>query len=110
MNVILFDDPAIRVNLFPFTLTRPVGAIRIGILTIAEKWEQWLKTTVSFQTEDYLSAKFPRRAGVDDLLINGALCPDAELKAAVSALPSGYFLVQGNLLLAARNPRGAMTE
>jgi UDP-N-acetylglucosamine diphosphorylase/glucosamine-1-phosphate N-acetyltransferase len=110
MNVILFDDPAIRVNLFPFTLTRPVGAIRIGILTIAEKWEQWLKTTVSFQTEDYLSAKFPRRAGVDDLLINGAVCPDAELKAAVSALPSGYFLVQGNLLLAARNPRGAMTE
>jgi UDP-N-acetylglucosamine diphosphorylase/glucosamine-1-phosphate N-acetyltransferase len=110
MNVILFDDPAIRVNLFPFTLTRPVGAIRIGILTIAEKWEQWLKTTVSFQTEDYLSAKFPRKASVDDLLINGAVCPDADLKATVSALPNGYFLVQGNLLLAARNPRGAMTE
>src|SRR6478609_6895858 len=104
MNVILFDDPAIRVNLFPFTLTRPVGAIRIGILTIAEKWERWFKTSVSFQTEDYLSAKFPRENSGDDLLINGAICPDAELKATISALPSGYFLVQDALLLAARNP------
>ena len=40
MNVILFDDPEIRLNLFPFTLTRPVASIRVGILTIAEKWEQ----------------------------------------------------------------------
>lgn len=110
MNVILFDDPAIRANLFPFTLTRPVGAIRIGILTIAEKWERWLKAEVSFQTEAYLSGKFPRHQSADDLLINGALCPDAELKATVGALPQGYFLVKDTILLAARNPKGAMTE
>lgn len=29
-------------NLFPFTLTRQIQDIRIGILTIREKWEQWL--------------------------------------------------------------------
>ena len=110
MNVILFDDPAIRINLFPFTLTRPVGAIRVGILTIAEKWERWLKSPVSFQTEAYLSSKFPRQNGEDDLLINGALCPDAELKATVNALPQGYFLVKDAILLAARNPQGQMTE
>ena len=46
MNVILFDDPIIRLNLLPFTFTRPVGAIRVGILTIAEKWEKWLNTAV----------------------------------------------------------------
>src|SRR4051794_13000201 len=110
MNVILFDDPAIRINLFPFTLTRPVGAIRIGILTLAEKWERWLKSSVSFQTEEYLAAKFPREASGDDLLINGALCPDAELKATINALPQGYFLVKDNILLAARQPKGPMTE
>lgn len=110
MNVILFDDPAIRIKLFPFTLTRPVGAIRIGILTIAEKWERWLKTSVSFQTENYLSEKYPRQPGNDDLLINGALCPDADLKATVNALPEGYFLVKDAILLAARKPEGAMTE
>lgn len=110
MNVILFDDPAIRLNLYPFTLTRPLGAIRVGILTIAEKWERWLKATVSYQTEAYLSQKFPRLSSSDDLLINGALCPDAELKATVNALPHGYFLVKDTVLLAARNPQGAMTE
>jgi UDP-N-acetylglucosamine diphosphorylase/glucosamine-1-phosphate N-acetyltransferase len=110
MNVILFDDPTIRLNLYPFTLTRPVGAIRVGILTIAEKWERWLKATVSFQTENYLSGKFPRQSSNDDLLINGAVCPDAELKATVNALPQGYFLVKDTILLAARNPQGAMTE
>jgi UDP-N-acetylglucosamine diphosphorylase/glucosamine-1-phosphate N-acetyltransferase len=110
MNVILFDDPTIRLNLFPFTLTRPVGAIRIGILTIAEKWERWLKCPVSFQTENYLAQKFSRETSKDELLINGGLCPDAELKATVSALPQGYFLVKDTLLLAARNPQGPMTE
>jgi UDP-N-acetylglucosamine diphosphorylase/glucosamine-1-phosphate N-acetyltransferase len=109
MNVILFDDPAIRVNLFPFTLTRPLGGLRVGILTIAEKWERWLKCPVSFQTEEYLSEKFPSHNSSDDLLINGALCPDAELKATISALPDGYFLAKDALLLAARNPKGAMT-
>lgn len=110
MNVILFDDPAIRHNLFPFTLTRPVGAIRVGILTIAEKWERWLRSPVAYQTEDYLTQKYPRLQGKDELLVNGAVCPDAELKATVNALPQGYFLVKDTLLLAARNPQGAMTE
>src|SRR4051794_20601811 len=110
MNVVLFDDPTIRLNLYPFTLTRPVGAIRVGILTIAEKWERWLKAPVSFQTENYLSGKFPRQSSDDDLLVNGAVCPDAELKATVNALPQGYFLVKDTILLAARNPQGAMTE
>ena len=30
-------------NLFPFTLTRQIQDIRIGILTIREKWERWLE-------------------------------------------------------------------
>ena len=29
-------------NLFPFTLTRQIQDIRIGISTIREKWEAWL--------------------------------------------------------------------
>ena len=52
------DDPDIRLNLFPFTLTRPVSAIRVGILTIAEKWETCLHAKAFFKTEAYLQAKF----------------------------------------------------
>ncbi|MBL7865454.1 MAG: glucose-1-phosphate thymidylyltransferase, partial [Cyclobacteriaceae bacterium] len=58
MNVVLFDDPSIRVDLLPFTFTRPVGAIRVGILTIQEKWEKALNVGVGFRTEKYLEQKF----------------------------------------------------
>ena len=48
MNLILFDEPAIRQNLLPFTFTRPVADIRVGILTIAEKWAHFTQQPVSF--------------------------------------------------------------
>ncbi|MBA4053905.1 MAG: glucose-1-phosphate thymidylyltransferase [Marivirga sp.] len=110
MNLILFDDPDIRINLLPFTFTRPVSCIRVGILTLAEKWEKWLNLKPSFKTEAYLEKKFPLQTAADNLLINGAVCPDAELAATIKALPEGYFLVKDTLLLAARNPGGAMNE
>jgi hypothetical protein len=104
MNLILFDDPDIRINLLPFTFTRPVGAIRVGILTIAEKWERSLGTKVSFKTEPYLQDKFALVGAADSLMINGALCPDETIVVALKALPDGYFLIKGTLLIAARNP------
>lgn len=39
MNSILPDDSLPGADLFPFTLMRPVEEIRIGILTIREKWK-----------------------------------------------------------------------
>ena len=110
MNVILFDDPAIRIDLLPFTFTRPVGAIRVGILTIAEKWEKWLAAPTSFRTEFYLQQKFKLVQTADNLLINGAVCPDQKLVDTLKALPEGYFLVHGNLLVATRNPGAQMSS
>ena len=110
MNLILFDDPIIRLNLLPFSFTRPVGAIRVGILTIAEKWEKWLGARASFKTEDYLKTKFPAHQTSDNLLINGGICPDATLVATIKALPEGYFLVKNSMLLAARNPGAEMNS
>ncbi len=110
MTAILFDDPLIRINLLPFTYTRPVGAVRVGILTIQEKWEKWLETSVTFRTAGYLEKKFPQTDSDDNLLINGAVCPDQRLVDTVMALPSGYFLVREQLLIASRNPEGDMAE
>ena len=42
MNYIVYDDPIIRRELLPMTYTRPVGALRIGIDTISEKWQSFL--------------------------------------------------------------------
>lgn len=109
MTIILFDDPIIRIHLLPFTYTRPAAAVRVGILTIREKWEKWLNAPASFKTAGYLAKKFPHLDSDDNLLINGAVCPDESLVDAVSALPSGYFLVRDQLLIASRNPEGDMT-
>jgi UDP-N-acetylglucosamine diphosphorylase/glucosamine-1-phosphate N-acetyltransferase len=109
MNIILFDDPKIRTALLPFTYTRPVSAIRVGILTIAEKWEKRLGMEVSFKTEEYLQKKFPVVSTLDNLLINGAVCPDDVLIDTVKSLPDGYYLVKNTLLIAARNPEEEMT-
>ena len=80
MNYILFDDNS-RNNLLPFTFTRPVAEVRIGILKISEKWELWLKTKVTFFTQDYLQGKYPIKFlnGKNNIWINGKICPDDQL-------------------------------
>jgi UDP-N-acetylglucosamine diphosphorylase/glucosamine-1-phosphate N-acetyltransferase len=103
MNIILFDDPSIRLDLLPFTFTRPVGDIRVGILTIAEKWKRLTGDEVSFQTESYLSAKYPSKKSNDNYFINGAICPDEAVLNAVKNLKSGEGLSTGETLLAARS-------
>jgi UDP-N-acetylglucosamine diphosphorylase/glucosamine-1-phosphate N-acetyltransferase len=102
MNIILFDDPNIRPDLLPFTFTRPVGEIRVGILTIAEKWKLFPEHQVSFQTEKYLQGKFPAVSTGDNFFINGAAFPDPELVDAIKKLKNGEGLMQGDFLLAAR--------
>src|SRR2546422_312344 len=101
MNVILFEDHS-RSALLPFTFTRPVAAIRVGILTVAEKWEQHLKAKVSFLTQDYLSEKFPLNTGADNLLINGKILPDRKLVENIKKLKQGERLMQDGEVVAIR--------
>ncbi|GIV34301.1 MAG: glucose-1-phosphate thymidylyltransferase [Chitinophagales bacterium] len=99
-NLILFDDPTIRGNLMPFTFTRPVSEIRIGILTITEKWELLLKQKASFLTVHYLSEKYPLQQKEHNLYINGSVLPDASLVEALGTLKSGEWLTSGNTIIA----------
>lgn len=104
MNLVLFDDPVIRLDLLPFTYTRPVASIRIGILTIREKWEKLLGQPASVYAPEYLKGKFPLIAGQDNLLINGAVCPDETLVKAILSLKTGESLSKDSIILAARAP------
>lgn len=100
MNIILFDDSNIRHDLLPFTFTRPVGEIRVGILTVAEKWQLFSGNQVSYQTEKYLQIKYPTVSTGDNYFINGAACPDPELVEEIKKLKNGEGLIQGEILLA----------
>lgn len=48
---IILDDTVSREDLYPFTLTRSVADIRIGILTIREKWEMLLTQKIATISE-----------------------------------------------------------
>nr|WP_294949081.1 putative sugar nucleotidyl transferase [uncultured Mucilaginibacter sp.] len=101
MAIILFDDNA-RNTLLPLTFTRPVADLRLGILTIAEKWGKHLGQEFSFYTEGYLQAKFPMVAESDNLFINGSVCPDAELVVILNELQTGEAIALDGVLIAVR--------
>ena len=101
MNYVLFDDAGWN-DLLPLTFTRPACEIRIGILTIKEKWELLFKKDFSYKTEKYLSVKFPFKIKekYGTLFINGRVCPDAVLFSEIKKLKMFQVLYLGNVPLA----------
>ena len=99
MEYVLFDDVTIRNQLKPFTLTRPVADIRCGILTIREKWEHRLSSKIPCLTEHYLPQENTNKSAVY-VYINGAVCPDEVIIAAIGQLQIEQSLVFGSDTLA----------
>ena len=99
MNYVLFDG-AVREQLLPFTYTRPVADIRIGILSIREKWEKYLNTTTSTITEDYLSEKWPMVEMEENVMINASFLPTAELVEQVINIQPGEAIFHGEEVVA----------
>lgn len=106
MTIILFDD-ATRYSLLPLTFTRPVAELRIGILTIAEKWAYHLGKKPFYKTADYLQEKFPFKSSEENLYINGSVCPDESILEAVDKLNPGQALVSGGDVLIAVKQTGS---
>jgi len=105
MALILFDDHSWD-NLLPLTFTRPASALRIGILTIAEKWEHDMGIKSTPLTRDYLQGKYPCETGDDKLYINGTLLPESGVVEAIQNLQENQALVQRGILVAARTREG----
>ena len=103
-NVILFDDES-RDHLLPLTFTRPIGELRIGILSIREKWERWLDARTSFITQDYLAEKFPIHIEDDNFVINGSVLPSDRLCRLILQLEPNEALLDDGELIAARLDR-----
>ncbi|MDC1109014.1 GlmU family protein [Flavobacteriaceae bacterium] len=99
MNYILFDGPS-RNNLLPLTYTRPVAEIRVGILTIREKWEAFLESTITFVTEDYLSDKYPMVEFDKNIFINASFLPNNKLVNLIINLKPNELINSGDDLIA----------
>ena len=92
MNYILFDGEY-RDNLLPLTFTRPVADLRVGILSIREKWEKLLEQETSTITEDYLSGKWPLKIADENIIINSSFLPTHSLVAGIKKLKPGEKLI-----------------
>ena len=99
MNYILFDGPS-RNALLPFTFTRPVADILIGIMTIRQKWEMHLGSTTTTLTEEYLSDKFPMVELEENVMINASFLPTAILVEMVQDLKSNQAIFKGEEVIA----------
>ncbi|HEY0058513.1 MAG TPA: putative sugar nucleotidyl transferase [Flavisolibacter sp.] len=85
-------------NLFPFTLTRQIQDIRVGILTIREKWESLLQLP-SFDKQEGDYKDLERAIELDpgpanDLvyLVHGNVIPTPEVGEEVRRLAPGEYL------------------
>jgi UDP-N-acetylglucosamine diphosphorylase/glucosamine-1-phosphate N-acetyltransferase len=102
MNLILFDG-LFHQLLKPVSYTRPVAEIRVGALTIKEKWEKLSsKSTVSYLTAPYLSEKYPANITEDNVVINAAVIPSKDLLEEVIKLEPKQRLIWNKTVLAYR--------
>ena len=99
MNYILFDGD-VRKSLLPFTYTKPVADLRVGILTIRQKWEKYLSLTTTTITEEYLEEKYPMVELAENILINASFCPTKSLVEKVKNLSENEAIFKGDDVIA----------
>lgn len=108
MNKIIFTEEFCQPErLYPFTLTRQIQDIRVGILTIREKWEHMLGL-VSYDKKEDDYKDLGRSVNIDEAIGNGScyiihgnVLPTAKLVKAVLKLKNGEFIATpgGNSLV-----------
>ncbi len=101
LNIILFDTDA-RGHLLPLTATRPTGELRLGILSLREKWERYLRGSASYITQEYLQQKYPIHIEEDNLIVGGNIVPDEALCRRLERIQLGDALLRDGELVAAR--------
>src|SRR5690242_11774589 len=103
MNKIIFTEEFCQPeNLHPFTLTRQIQDIRVGILTIREKWERILGLP-SFDKKEDDYKDLDRSVNIEEIvgddvcfMIHGNVLPDKALVEATLKLKDGEFITAGD--------------
>lgn len=118
MNKIIFTEEFCQPeNLYPFTLTRQIQDIRVGILTIREKWEKWLGL-VSYDKKEDDYKDLERSVNIDEAIgdgacymIHGNVLPNAKLVRAIKKLKDGEFIsTAGGNSIAFRITKNEITD
>ncbi len=102
MNYIFFDTKRNYENLLPLTFTRPISELRIGILTIKQKWEKYCNSAFSNITQTHLQQKFPMTLSYENILINSSILPNRNLVDEINKLKTNTFLKKDNNIIAVK--------
>ncbi len=112
MSLHFVEQPNAHRQLLPLTYTRPIADLRVGILTIAQKWSARLnEKEISFHSEKYLQQKFKEKPADQKAfwIVNGLL-PTNNLVSAILHLQKGEALSVDNQIIAARGERSPINE
>lgn len=107
MNVVFFDDKK-RVDFLPLVYTKPIAKLRIGILTIEEKWQNYFNQSnkeinISYITQDYLKNKYPFNDQEENIFLNSRYLPNERLVDFILGnLVSGEAIFDNEFLIASK--------
>jgi len=100
---LVFSDAQYWEDFLPLTFTRPVAAMRCGILTFSERWQKILENTeVSYFTEMYLQDKFKSPEEKESLFLVPNFLPTETVIQQIKDLKQGEALVYEDELIAAK--------
>src|SRR5258705_1527006 len=99
MDKIIFTEEFCQPeNLHPFTLTRQIQDIRVGILTIREKWEKILGLP-SYDKKENDYKDLDRSVDIEEIIgndtcfiINGNILPTQKLIKTIHKIHNGEFI------------------
>ncbi len=101
MQIVLFEDRHWS-EFLPLVYTRPVGDLRMGMMTMAERYAAWMNVEVVHETRAHLQSIFLSPTSEQQLHVNARLFPDQHLVAALHALQANEVLHHNGQLLARR--------
>jgi UDP-N-acetylglucosamine diphosphorylase/glucosamine-1-phosphate N-acetyltransferase len=100
---LVFSDAQYWEDFLPLTFTRPVAAMRCGILTFSERWQKILENAeVSYFTEMYLQDKFKSPDEKESLFLVPNFLPTETVIQQIKDLKPGEALVYEDELIAAK--------
>lgn len=101
MNILLFDTRA-RKRLFPLAATKAVADLRMGILTIKERWEKITGAEVFVLTDSYLQPLYKPISAGNYILIDACVVPVPKLVTRIDSLADNEAFEDKNGLIAGK--------
>ena len=106
--MVLFDNKY-RKQLFPLTATRATASLRMGILTIKERWEKLTDEDVYIHTAPYLMPLYETIPAGEHIWVDSTVMITDELLALIKELQPNQAIADAHGLIAGRSAEAAAT-